>query len=67
MGLWIELRCDRLGDRCWSNNNDGPKGMMPDGAQHRAKTIARLLKQGRKSGWQTRGAIVCPECRKDPK
>lgn len=73
MGVWMELRCenqgdtsyDRIGERCWSHANDGPKQMGSANKTSLAETLKDLEKDAVRHKWvKHKGDWYCPPCAK---
>lgn len=57
MSLYVEVTCDRLGDRCWSNAGNNPQG----------GSIGTAREEARHQGWKrVNGRDICPNCMKEP-
>lgn len=63
MGTWIELRCEKRGDDCYSAVNNGPMDMAGDTIASVLDTLSILAKEARAAGWKkTREGWICPAC-----
>jgi hypothetical protein len=67
MGVWMELRCDRMLDGCLSARNEGPMRSAISNGVAVKKVLRSLLSEGMSRGWRvTRREVMCPNC-KDPR
>ena len=75
MGTWIEYRCEnrlessadgpgiKVGDRCFSDDNAGPKDLADDTRASVLEVIRELDEEALNSGWmKTRSGWICPFC-----
>ncbi|PWD66542.1 hypothetical protein [Pectobacterium parmentieri] len=72
MSFFIEMRCEKRGegrspyggDRCWSDDNDGPGENADDTQSGVAATIRLLVQDAKKCGWKRLRGVgwVCPNC-----
>lgn len=61
MGLWVEIRCDYRRPGCFSEQNNGPMGLVSEFGPRSGINV--LLQQARKEGWQlTLNKLACPAC-----
>lgn len=65
MAVWLELRCDVRGRRCYSDMNNGPMALAKHSRAKVSLVLRNLETEACLDGWKrTREGLVCPVCAK---
>lgn len=63
MAIWIEIRCDALGEDCYSHENIGPMKLSPNDRNSLLEVFRDLKHRAKRQGWKRgSGTWYCPTC-----